>query len=118
MEVISMGNRAKLVIGYTDYRGEWFTQKEYLRWKDGNIEAIKPLLHKYKGKILDFNKDTDYVAWKFEELTFTGVIDAEYIYYVDNSNLLKVKCSIVAKDWDFYYKYGVDSYKVVWEGIL
>ena len=113
-----MGTRAKIVIGHTDHTGYWNVDKEYIRWKDGYIDAIKPILHQFKGNIGEYNATAKYPSWEFAEITDGVRFEAEFIYYLDLSNLLKVRCSIISIDWDFYAKYGETSYKVIWEGIL
>ena len=113
-----MSTNCKLVIGHTDHTGHWVVENEYIRWKDGYTEAIKPLLHQFKGNVDEMNENARYESWKFEEFSGDTIVNPEFVYLLDISNLMKVKCSILAIDWDFYYKYGVDSYKVVCEGIL
>lgn len=114
-----MSTNCKLVIGYTDHMGYWNVEKEYVRWMDGYQQAIKPLLQKHKQNIVSYlDENAEYDSHKFTEIGYNDRISAEWIYYLDVSNHAKIRCSIVALDWEFYSKYGVDSYKVIEELVL
>lgn len=122
-----MSTHCKLVVGYTDHMGNWIVEDTFYRNSDGYIEAVKPLLLKYVKEVLictgaeisefieKWNEDMEYRSWEWEEIKEYGFGDCEYQYYLDTSNRAEIRVSIVALDWDFYGKYGVDSYKVVEE---
>lgn len=109
-----MSTSCKVIIGYTDHMGNWNTTEEYVRWSDGYIEAVLPILKEYKSEFLNYNKTAEYNSWKFEKITDNEIINGEYQYYLDISNS-GIRCTIIKLDWDFYSKYNVDSYKIIKE---
>lgn len=54
-----MSTNCKIVVGYTDHMGHWNVEKEYVRWSDGYLTAILPILREYKQKFTQYNESTN-----------------------------------------------------------
>ena len=119
-----MATNAKLIIGYTDHYGNWIVEKEYVRWMDGYSEAVIPLLKEYttpdKGvDVQAINDNVEYSSWKFEEIEDCYSIgQMNYHYYIDQSNLAKIRCTVLKEDGEFFDKYGVMNMQVEQELII
>lgn len=104
-----MSTKAKICTGYTDHMDEWIFQQCYYQHYDGYPENMIPLLKENKFKLDEiFEKLDDFFPLRGEE----------FIYYIDNSDHGKIRCTVLGLDWQWYKKYGVDHYIVLDELIL
>ena len=121
-----MATNAKLIIGYTDHYGNWNTTEEYVRWMDGYSEAVIPLLKEHttpdKGvDITAINDNVEYESWKFNEIPIKDCYkygQMNYHYYIDQSNLAKIRCTVLKEDGEFFDRYGVMNMQVEQELII
>ena len=104
-----MSTKAKICIGYTNFSDEWIIKECYYQHYDGYPENIIPILKENKNNLDEiFEKVDDFFKMRGED----------YLYYIDDSNPNKIRCTILGFDWRWYEKYAVDNYKIIAELIL
>ena len=119
-----MATTCKLIFGYTDHMGNWNIEKEFYRHYDGYSEAVIPLLQKFttaeNGIDIDaMNKIAEYEGHKFELIEDCFDFgNTNYMYFIDESNRAKIRCTVLKEDNDFFNKYFVSNYLVERELIL
>ena len=119
-----MATTCKLIIGYVDNFGYWNVTEEYYRHYDGYSEAVLPLLKEFttadNGVDIDgMNAIAEYESHKFERIEDGfNFGNTNYMYFIDESNRGKIRCSILKEDNDFFNKYLVSNYLVEKELIL